>query len=324
MKKPLCLTVSSDASVPLTATWAARRIIFFGEYLERCSGNGTSVTDGCSHLSLAATFESPRYATDREGLYTMLRTSEVIEVKKITFVAKMTQNRQSYSSNETDGTFHMDDTEEGLKFYVPRNRKKQDTCFTTSLPKGLIEWLMQDPNTLEHSRASHEAEATLSFILSCGRSALDEVLDRRGVIQVDVENQDPDNETEDSEEDDDASVSYAAWDSRPASPLQFTPPASTITDNPLIVDHQYINLLDRVIRLGRSSGFPSQGAFGMSGLQEALSNVVPADPYDNYNGHDITFRFRSASQLDRDKKVGATGELYVGIGAPGGLGAMTR
>jgi hypothetical protein len=241
----------------------------------------------------------------------------------------------------------MSDTEEGLTFYVPRNRKKQDTCFTTSLPKGLVGWLMQDPNTLERSGASHEAEATLSFILSCGRSALDEVLDLRGVIHIDVENQDPENEAEDSEEDDDeAGVFDAAWESRSASALVLTPATSTITDNPLTVvesmsrqtnyassrslgspsqavDDQYVNLLDRAIRLGRNSGFPSQGAFDMSGLQEALSNVAPADYY-NYDGHDITFRFRSASQLDRDKKVGAAGELYVSTGARGGLRAMIR
>jgi hypothetical protein len=252
----------------------------------------------------------------------------------------MKQNGHFYSGDETDGIFHMSDTEEGLKFYVPRNRKKQDTCFTTSLPKGLVGWLMQKPDPLERSEALHEAEATLSIILSCGRSALDEVLDIRGVIHIDVENQDPENEAEDNEEEDEASVFDAASESQSASAIVLTPAISTTTDNPSTVvesmsrqtnyassrswgspsravDDQYINLLDRVIRLGRNSGFPSQGAFDMSGLQEALSNVAPADAYDNYDGHDITFRFRSASQLDRDKKVGAAGELYVSTGAPG-------
>jgi hypothetical protein len=296
--------------------------------------------------SLAATLESPRYIADRDGLYTKLRASKVVAVRKITSLLEMTQNRQSYSSNETDGTFHMSDTDEGLKFYVPRNRKKQDTCFTTSFPQGLLEWLMQDPNTLEHLGASHEAEATLSFILSCSRSALDEVLDRRGIIHIDVENQDPEGDAEDSEENDDASVSDVASESRSASELWLTP-ASTIADNPLTVaesisrqtnhassrspesplrevDGQYVNLLDRVIRFGRNSGFPSQGAFDMSAMQEALSNVAPADAYDNYDGQDITFRFRSANQLDRDKKVGAAGELYVSASTPGVMRAMSR
>lgn len=241
----------------------------------------------------------------------------------------------------------MSDTEGGLKFYVPQNRKKRDTCFITSFPEGLGRWLMQEPNILEYSRASPEAVATLSFILTCGRSALDEVLDHRGIIHIDFENQTPDDAAEESEEADDASVSNIASELQSTSEARLTPVVLTSSSNVQNgaesvsrqtnyasslpyrsilreVDDQYISLLNRVVRLARSSRFPPQGASDLGSPQQSLSNIVLSDDYDNYNGHDITFRFRSASQLDRDKKVGAAGELYVSTDALGLSMSITR
>jgi hypothetical protein len=71
-------------------------------------------------------------------------------------------------------------------------------------------------------------------------------------------------------------------------------------------DTQYRALLDRVVAAARAATFPSRGAFAMSGLRDAL----PGN-FAGFDGLDTVNRFRSSSQFERDKKIGAAGELYV-------------
>lgn len=76
-------------------------------------------------------------------------------------------------------------------------------------------------------------------------------------------------------------------------------------------DAQYLAILNRVVATARSAAFPSRGAFDMSDLRDALSGAGNADAYESFDGLDVMNRFRSTNQLERDKKVGAAGELYV-------------
>ncbi|KAM5382550.1 hypothetical protein ACJZ2D_002554 [Fusarium nematophilum] len=71
---------------------------------------------------------------------------------------------------------------------------------------------------------------------------------------------------------------------------------------------QYRDLLNRVVRAARAAAFPSRGSFDMAGMSEALPIL---DDYNYHDGLDQYPRFRSSSQLERDKKIGAAGELYV-------------
>ena len=70
---------------------------------------------------------------------------------------------------------------------------------------------------------------------------------------------------------------------------------------------QYRSLLSKVIAAARRATFPSRGAFDMSALNASLADDIPR--YDNIAE---SFRLRSTSQLERDKRVGAAGELFVG------------
>ncbi|SPN99278.1 uncharacterized protein DNG_02315 [Cephalotrichum gorgonifer] len=71
-------------------------------------------------------------------------------------------------------------------------------------------------------------------------------------------------------------------------------------------DIRYGRILDRVVEAARSHTFPAQGAFSMAALFDAL----PRDDEAGYDGETVS-RFRSSSQLERDKKIGAAGELFV-------------
>lgn len=76
-------------------------------------------------------------------------------------------------------------------------------------------------------------------------------------------------------------------------------------------DAAYLRLLYRVIAASRTAVFPSLGVFDMTGLINELPNV--GNLYESFDGLDVATRFRSTSQLERDKMVGAAGELYVSL-----------
>lgn len=90
--------------------------------------------------------------------------------------------------------------------------------------------------------------------------------------------------------------------------LPTTPLVLAVTDVLAVAeDTQYRALLDRVVAAARAATFPSRGAFDMSGLRDTL----PGNSSAGFDGLDTMNRFRSSSQLERDKKIGAAGELYV-------------
>lgn len=70
-------------------------------------------------------------------------------------------------------------------------------------------------------------------------------------------------------------------------------------------DPQYLNLLDKVVTAARRSIFPSQGTFDMSALRSSLTEDTP------YYDVGEPLALRSDSQLERDKRIGAAGELFV-------------
>ena len=74
---------------------------------------------------------------------------------------------------------------------------------------------------------------------------------------------------------------------------------------------QYRTLLNGVLLAARRATFPASGPFNMGELNEALSGQQTFQRYVGFDGIDITDAFRSDSQLERDKKIGAAGELYV-------------
>jgi hypothetical protein len=74
---------------------------------------------------------------------------------------------------------------------------------------------------------------------------------------------------------------------------------------------QYRALLNRVLLAARRATFPSSGPFNMSELNEALSGEEIFHRFDGFDGIDIRNVLRSDSQLERDKKIGAAGELYI-------------
>lgn len=70
---------------------------------------------------------------------------------------------------------------------------------------------------------------------------------------------------------------------------------------------EYTTLLHKVVNAARRTGFPSQGAFDMSAIRAALGSSTLDE------GDEDPYRPRSISKLERDKQVGAAGELFVSV-----------
>lgn len=74
-------------------------------------------------------------------------------------------------------------------------------------------------------------------------------------------------------------------------------------------DAQYRAILDRVVEKARRTTF---GTINSSGRRDTLSSGGRhADAYESFDGLDVVGKFRSTNQLERDKKIGAAGELFV-------------
>lgn len=86
-------------------------------------------------------------------------------------------------------------------------------------------------------------------------------------------------------------------------------PVLTHSTAPSDEDERYLALLTRVITAAREATFPSIRPFNMASLVEALTGS--ATEITSFDDVEMYTRFRSTSQIERDKKIGAAGELYV-------------
>ncbi|KAF9887222.1 hypothetical protein FE257_010476 [Aspergillus nanangensis] len=301
-------------------------------------------------LRVAATFNSPRYHANPSALYELLRMARIEATDGVSSILRISQDGVVADVEELIGKLHINEEPSGLVVYVPKDKKSQELCFCDILPKHLIDWLMRDPATQIPDNIDGDAVNIISMILNIDPSATDLILERQGIIEIDVPNEDPD--IDDDRIDDNTPpqrsrsqdrsagevplvlrdiITPSIHENRPLSgdpseqvifrqtpmayhspdpnrnrpPLMYSPRDGTSDDN-----MQYCTLINRVLLAARGATFPSSGVFNMSELNEALSGEN-FHPFNGFDGIDIRNVFRSDSQLERDKKIGAAGELYV-------------
>ncbi|KAL7624644.1 hypothetical protein AAE478_006214 [Parahypoxylon ruwenzoriense] len=295
-------------------------------------------------LRIASHFNSPRSQSKRdlESLYQILRTSEISEADCISSDLQLSQDGTLHVVESKKTTLHIDEDQSGLKVYIPRNKDDQQYMFTNFLSHKLFQWMMRHPVTQVSEGVSNNGVNATRDILLAPRSRIAIALEDNGIAPIDVANIDedipePESPTTPRRVSEESSQSSTTGDQEDSeqgiidtptssveSPLQrsqsavtstpisigedpFVPSAPSPTRDPLTpsrsttLDRQYVAILDRVIAAARRSTLPSHGAFGMSQIHANLPNA--ADIGD--------LGLRSASQIERNCKVGAAGELYV-------------
>lgn len=100
------------------------------------------------------------------------------------------------------------------------------------------------------------------------------------------------------------STSYIAARSRYALSRPALRPAEAYASE----EDSYLSLLYNVVRAARSTTFPSRGSFDMSTVLAALPGNTGND-----ESAAESYCIRSSSQIERDKKIGTAGELFVSI-----------
>ncbi|KAE8133581.1 hypothetical protein BDV38DRAFT_274159 [Aspergillus pseudotamarii] len=284
-------------------------------------------------LRVAATFNSPRYHANPSGLYELLRTAKVEATDGVSSILRISQDGVVVDVEELIGKLHISEEPSGLTVYVPKDKKAQELCFCDLLPKRLIDWLMRDPATQIPHKIESDAIIVISMILSIDPSATNLILERQGIIEIGVLNEDHDIDDDSIDgyipsqrsQSQDRSTGEVPLDSpeqvifrqtqmisRPPSrdrncPTLMYSPRDYISEDTV----QYRALLNSVLLAARRATFPSGGPFNMSQLNEALSEEGILHQFDGFDGIDVRNAFRSDSQLERDKKIGAAGELYV-------------
>ncbi|PNP78159.1 hypothetical protein FNYG_08476 [Fusarium nygamai] len=335
---------------------------------------------------VAATFRSPRFQHGEPHLYNQLRAMEVLEVEGISSVLKLSQSGRKYEARLTTASEHIDEPAGNLTIYVPRDRRAQEICFGSVLPRKFAAWLMRNPHTNIDGNVEVDIINALTSIFASDRAVLDEILDDQGMIQLHFE--DPDEYLNQDEMGDERADDSHASDLIPdpsygVPDLVLTPTHSSVNDASIIPssvrdseieggvletdgeiveiqsstshqlhrgersasrplrhhtpdgrrfspeqlnnqrptssnpaaqgteDQRYRTILDRVIAAARLANFPSGGVFDLNDLRDALPDSGEPNLYLSYDGLDVLSRFRSTSQLERDKKIGAAGELYV-------------
>ncbi|KAJ5633677.1 hypothetical protein N7528_001519 [Penicillium herquei] len=154
-------------------------------------------------LRIACTFNSPRYETNKLELYKLLRTATFEVTDNIVSTLRIVQDGTPADMEETIAKLHISETSSGLTIYIPRDRKAQEICFCDILPKQLVDWLMRDPTTQILEPFPPDMLKVVIMMFSIRPLAIDSVLNREGITEVDLDIENIRFDDESSSEDDD-------------------------------------------------------------------------------------------------------------------------
>jgi len=291
-----------------------------------------------SHDRCAVHYSSQKTRDEDRFLFSKLQHATIYISNGISKVISVVQYGETVTVENSRAKFHLDDDNDELRLYVPRDEIAREECFFRQLPRRLMAYLgIFDPS----------AEAVLNGIIGCqSLIAVDGILKDAGIVEVngierpselDQETQQYDyrnisleqdtlvrtesptsqssrstsvsstktNSTTSNETEHPADVPsrYSTFGARSAA--QSSRPVSTLAESVSIMDNAlrgpvYASLLDRVIE---SAGLMTIPAFGGQSI-------------DYRRGH-FTFGIAlpgpifTVRSMERDRKVGAAGELLV-------------
>ncbi|KAH9904955.1 hypothetical protein F4778DRAFT_52817 [Xylariomycetidae sp. FL2044] len=312
---------------------------------------------------IAVHYKSPR---DDDSLQKLLENTVMFETNGISSELHLLQDNKNLKANVSRSELHIEELEDALEIYVPRDVKGRNVCFHSKLPLRLAEWLM-DRKPSEPPVDSSLVNI-LQSVINADPVAISDILENNG-ISTDGLVQEELTETASSEAlRRTASPSLIVRPSTPQtssqistpttprtsysvagpvtpssfslsrsipsqslfgrpstpsvtrspSPAPWTPPANTQghapfgrrspqgTPNPQahLGALPYTELLTKVVDFARRATIPTWGAFDLSSLLDALPDGEDAEMTTTRLG------LRTAGQLERDKMVGAAGELY--------------
>jgi hypothetical protein len=110
-------------------------------------------------------------------LYNELLCASIYVSDGISKSISVVQYGETVTVENSGANFHLDENDDGLRFYVPRDENAREECFLQQLPRRLMTYF---------AISSPAAEALLNGIIGC-RSliAVDGILKDAGIVEVD-------------------------------------------------------------------------------------------------------------------------------------------
>lgn len=288
-----------------------------------------------------------------DHFYQVLKNADIFETDGISSDLSLSQDRHTHEVPGKMTTLHIDADDLGLKIYVPSNKDDQAYTFTKLLPQKLFEWMIKGSLTNISEKISNDGVIATRDVLLAPRSRIARALDDNGIAAIAIVNTDDvvlpesyspatpvrtseassENTTPSGRGDSDSEVFDTPASSIMSLPLRcrdadtsarnsyFVPlTPRPISTSPLLLptrpstpaptkpiyfgtSNYYITLLDKVIDAGRRGIFPNHGEINRSQSQSSVSDT--SDTTD--------WGMRFVSQIERDSKIAAAGELYVSI-----------
>ncbi|KAK7596885.1 hypothetical protein V3481_003491 [Fusarium oxysporum f. sp. vasinfectum] len=166
------------------------RVIISPNYSSLLHGSKTSDLRRKSyHIArVASTFDTYGTYSDAATLFHRLKTLRVVEVSKMFSALEMVQDEQIIRSTPKPTVAHISNNTTDFTIYVPNDKKAQQRCLFSALPRVLEKWLRQD----NYSRHTSEVLSSLTSIIASDISVLDEILEDQGIIELPFERHDID------------------------------------------------------------------------------------------------------------------------------------
>ena len=298
-------------TTPITCTWTRDKLT------------------GCVYR-IARHFESPRVTeTSLDALYGLLRNAKIFATDKLFLELGLFQDGVSHKAQGKSVHVHLHEEGSELKIYLPRRKDPQDYAFSKHLPERILQWLMTDESSQIRHETDYRAVSVIKDVWGAPLNKLSITLDECGIIPTGNPNldtyydefpSDTDSDVGDASEIMDTPASAADTmrhdfsgscsggssnqsftpdgtenepDTLPVRPAPRSMPATPLEELP-VRDTHYVSLLGRVIASARTSTIPDRNENQINTVRRGSLNIYGSD------------------QFERDCKVGAAGELFVG------------
>ncbi|KJK63796.1 hypothetical protein P875_00064712 [Aspergillus parasiticus SU-1] len=299
--------------------------------------------------AIAVHYHSPRILKGESAFYELLRKTKVCATDGISSELHLNQDGKDIVVEVSKSELHLDETEAGLTIYVPRDETAQCLCFVDRIPKALLEWVMTEPTTGICTPFPDKAVDAIEKMLQVPPSLIAATLDRTGIVSIETQELAEEDEVDltspndrQSEQDNvdaaaghsnqfdtDSNISSENTSSVTRTPSimsgesgednmlrsRHRPSIWSVSDFPLQtsprpiydpapLDIEYRSILDNVVSAARRFIVPTRDSLDGSPLSE-FQNLRVREQTDN------TPHLRSLEKLERDKRIGAAGELFV-------------
>ncbi|KAI1758820.1 hypothetical protein GGR53DRAFT_471962 [Hypoxylon sp. FL1150] len=292
---------------------------------------------------IATHFKSHRIQQSGQALYDILRASRTWETRRIQSTLSVTVGNISVEETVDRGDIHIDDADDVLQIYVPRDEELRYGSYLSILPKRLVHWMMTDPAAKERQDIDSDALRLVQGVLQARASFVNQYLDEQGTIDgsiPEVEESptlvsdpaiampatpqrsspylsgDSSSEDEYTEQETPATDLTSLGSPGPRLVANRTPfPRQSFSPDPFITSpnerlelatREYRALLLQVASAAKKSHLLSR-PLDLADLADALGDNSTSNMKTFYE-YDL---FGAIKHLQRDFKVGAAGELFV-------------